>query len=137
VTNESVVDKERFVEVVEKAVANKKRSIIIIVSELIYGIDGKPTLNEIASYIKSKTNIDTRVNVLGHLQRGGTPTAMERVNATKMGIHAVNLLKNGIGGRVIGIKGDEVVDYEIMESFELKRKSRLELINKINSINVE
>ena len=63
-----------------------------------------------------KTSFDTRVSVLGHIQRGGSPTAADRVLASRLGACAVELLLEGKGGRAVGIENNKLVDYDIMEA---------------------
>ncbi len=137
VTAENIFTKQQFIDVVKQSQSINKRSVIIVVSELIYDGKDNPTLKEIAEAVEKETGKVTRVATLTHEQRGGKPTAMERVWATRMGTYAVDLLSKGIGGRVVGNKGDSVVDYEIMESFEMPKQSRknlIELNNKMNNI---
>lgn len=92
-----------------------KQNFIIIVAEGI----GKS--EEIAKYIEEKTGIESRATILGHVQRGGSPTVRDRVLASQMGYYAVNLLEQGIGNRVIGIRGDKLVDYDIHEALKMKK----------------
>ncbi len=92
-----------------------KQNFIIIVAEGI----GKS--DEIAKYIEDKTGIESRATILGHVQRGGSPTVRDRVLASQMGYYAVNLLEQGIGNRVIGIRGDKLVDYDIHEALKMKK----------------
>ncbi len=143
VTSENIFSIDDFVNVVKETqkIGKRpnsvgKRSVIIMVAELTYGIDGRPTLEEIAKEVEKQTGKVTRVSVLAHQQRGGTPTAMERVLATRMGVHAVELIKAGIGGRVVGNQGDKIIDFEIMESFDMPRKSRKDLIDMTNNMNI-
>ena len=65
--------------------------------------------------------------MLGHLQRGGSPTAEDRYLGTTMGAYAVNLLKNGIGNRIIGIKNNKIYDIDIIEGVNMKRAFNKEL----------
>lgn len=92
-----------------------KQNFIIIVAEGI----GKS--EEIAKYIEEKTGIESRATILGHVQRGGSPTVRDRVLASQMGYYAVSLLEQGIGNRVIGIRGDKLVDYDIHEALKMKK----------------
>ncbi|HET7616057.1 MAG TPA: 6-phosphofructokinase, partial [Bacillales bacterium] len=75
----------------------KKHSIIIVAEGVGSGVD-------IAQKIKQKTNLETRVTVLGHIQRGGSPTAADRVLASRLGAKSVELLLEGKGGRMVGIE---------------------------------
>ncbi len=69
--------------------------------------------------------IDTRHTVLGHVQRGGIPTEKDRLAASQMGEHAVKLLAQGLGNRVVAIKNNRVVDYEINKALKMKKKINL------------
>ncbi|WP_421380436.1 6-phosphofructokinase [Bacillus salacetis] len=87
----------------------KKHSIIIVAEGVMSG-------NEFAAKLKEATNLETRVSVLGHIQRGGSPTASDRVLASRLGSHAVDLLADGKGGRAVGIEKNQLVDYDIIEA---------------------
>jgi 6-phosphofructokinase 1 len=65
---------------------------------------------EVAREIESRTGYSTRVTVLGHVQRGGTPTARDRVRATRFGIKAADLVHGGRFGRMAALHGDRIVD---------------------------
>ena len=92
-----------------------KKHFIIIVAE------GVGNTNEIAQRIHDKTGIETRVTVLGHVQRGGSPTVRDRVIASQMGYHTVELLTQGIGNRVVVLKENKVIDYDIYEALKMKK----------------
>ncbi|EDL65376.1 6-phosphofructokinase [Bacillus sp. SG-1] len=87
----------------------KKHSIIVVAEGVMSG-------NEFAARLKEETNLETRVSVLGHIQRGGTPTASDRVLASRLGSRAVDLLAEGKGGRAVGIEKNQLVDYDIIEA---------------------
>jgi 6-phosphofructokinase 1 len=87
----------------------KKHSIIIVAEGVMSG-------NEFAARLKEATNLETRVSVLGHIQRGGSPTASDRVLASRLGSRAVDLLAEGKGGRAVGIENNQLVDYDIIEA---------------------
>ena len=76
----------------------------------------------VAQQIKEYTALDTRVTVLGHVQRGGSPTARDRMVATNMGYHAVRLLAEGKTCRVVAMNGDDIVDYDINEALGMKKE---------------
>ena len=92
-----------------------KRHYIIVVAE------GVGHTQELAERIQKETGIETRATILGHVQRGGPPTLRDRVVASRMGYHAVELLQNGIGNRVVAMKGEEIVDFDITEALEMPR----------------
>ena len=101
--------------------ATGKKNFIIVVAEGVGGTEN------IARHIQELTGIDTRATILGHVQRGGSPTVRDRVLATQMGYHAVELLEQGIGNRVVGIKEDKVVDFDIDEALEMTKPFETEL----------
>jgi len=92
-----------------------KHHFIVIVAE------GVGSSREICQYIQEKTGIEARLTVLGHVQRGGTPTAQERVHASVMGFRAVELLEQGKGNRVVGIQNNRIVDYDINEALDMRK----------------
>lgn len=92
-----------------------KQHFIIIVSE------GVGHSDEIARTLQEKTGIEARTTILGHVQRGGSPTVRDRVVASQMGYYAVNLLSQGIGNRVVGMQNNKIVDYDIQEALSMKK----------------
>ena len=77
---------------------------------------------ELAREIEERTGFETRVTVLGHVQRGGTPTPRDRVLATRYGLTAADLIESGTFGRMAALHGDEIVDVSLEEATkELKR----------------
>ena len=97
-----------------------KKHFIIIVAEGIGGVE------EMAKRIEAETGVETRATVLGHVQRGGHPTVRDRVTASLMGHKAVELLRAGIGNRVLAINKDEIVDYDIFEALNMKKSLNIE-----------
>ena len=97
-----------------------KRHFIIIVAEGIGGVE------EMAKRIEAETGVETRATVLGHVQRGGHPTVRDRVTASLMGYKAVELLKEGIGNRVLAMNKDDIVDYDIFEALNMKKSLNIE-----------
>lgn len=92
-----------------------KHHFIIVVAE------GVGQTDNIARTLQEMTGIESRVTVLGHVQRGGSPTIRDRVIATEMGYHAVELLEQGIGNRIVGLKGGKVYDIDIQEGLAMKK----------------
>jgi ATP-dependent phosphofructokinase / diphosphate-dependent phosphofructokinase len=75
----------------------------------------------LAREIEGRTGFETRVTVLGHVQRGGTPTARDRVLATRFGLAAADLVQEGRFGRMVALRGDDIVDIPLAEAVaELK-----------------
>jgi 6-phosphofructokinase 1 len=95
-----------------------KTSSIIVVSEgAKLGMD----VMQLAGYIQGKTGFETRVTILGHLQRGGSPTALDRMYASRLGAYAVELLIKGETDKMVGIISDELVSVPLEEAFEKKK----------------
>lgn len=93
----------------------KKYSIIVLAEGVSDGFS-------YAKKIKQATNLDTRVTVLGHLQRGGSPSAQDRVLASKFGGEAVNLLLSGESKKMVGIENNQLISHDLM-STSLKRRA--------------
>ena len=74
-----------------------------------------------AKRIEVATGIETRATILGHMQRGGSPTCMDRYYASMMGARAVELLCEGASNRVVAYKGGDFVDYDINEALAMKK----------------
>lgn len=70
----------------------------------------------VANYMHEKAGLDAKAIVLGYLQRGGAPSASDRIRATRMGIRAVELLSRGIGNRVVGVRDRHILDEDIDEA---------------------
>lgn len=88
---------------------------------MIVVAEGAGSASDIASKIKEGLDLDPRVTVLGHIQRGGSPTGRDRVNATKMGYMAVELLREGKTNRVVCTKNGCFTDVDVDEALEMKR----------------
>ena len=91
---------------------------------------------EIANEIQARTGIDTRATILGHVQRGGSPTLRDRVNASAMGYHAVCLLEQGKYNRIVGMKGEHLVDYPVDEALEMTKSLDPVLVDVCNTISI-
>ncbi len=74
-----------------------------------------------ARRIEAATGIETRATILGHMQRGGTPTCKDRVYATIMGAKAVELLDEGKSNRVVAYKNGAYVDFDIQEALSMTK----------------
>lgn len=109
-----------------------KQHFIIIVAEGVKGVE--PGM--LAKYIQEKTGVESRATILGHVQRGGSPSVRDRVLASRMGHYAVELLKQDIGNRVVVISKDRIVDYDIIEALNMKKTIDLELYKIANDISI-
>ena len=92
-----------------------KKHFIVIVAE---GVGGTV---ELAKKIEAETGVESRETILGHVQRGGSRTARDRIMASQMGSRAVDLLTQGIGNRVVGIKDNKIVDFDIFEALKMTK----------------
>ena len=114
--NEIGFDVDRdVIEKINSSIRTGKHNFIVIVSE------GITDVHHLARYIEEKTGVESRATVLGHIQRGGTPTARDRIIASQMGCYAVDLLEQGIGNRVVIQKNAKIIDYDILEALTMKK----------------
>ncbi|MBO4477404.1 MAG: 6-phosphofructokinase [Lachnospiraceae bacterium] len=88
---------------------------------IIINAEGVGHSTSMAKRIEAATGVETRATVLGHMQRGGSPTAIDRMYASIMGARAVDLLIEGQSNRVVGMKGGKLVDYDINEALAMKK----------------
>ena len=119
---------DEMIEKIEAARALGKKHFIIMVAAGIGNVKG------IAQEIEARTGIESRETVLGHVQRGGNPSLMDRVVASRMGYHAVELLRQGIGNRVVGQQHGEIVDFDIKEALAMKKEFPMDLYKIANDI---
>jgi len=113
---EAPVDMESIVEKLQRGVARGKRHSIILVAE------GVGTGEQVSNQIRAMTGWETRVTVLGHVQRGGSPTAFDRALASQMGAMAVDLLLQGTSNVMVGITGGDIRAYDIDVALATPRK---------------
>ena len=92
-----------------------KHHFIVVVAE------GVGNSKDMCYYIEQRTGVETRLTVLGHVQRGGDATAMERVYASAMGYRAIELLEQGVGSRIVGVKENRIYDIDIDEALSMKK----------------
>ncbi len=107
-----------------------KKHFIIIVAEGIGGVEA------LAREIEEKTGVESRATILGHVQRGGSPTVRDRVAASEMGNYAVKLLQKGIGNRVVAMQKEKVVDFDIYEALNMKKSIDLNLYKVAHEISI-
>ncbi len=100
--------------IIQKKKMGKKHYIIV-------NAEGVGDSMEMAKRIEAATGIETRATILGHIQRGGSPTCKDRYYASIMGAYAVDLLIDGKSNRVVGYKHGEFVDYDIEEALAMKK----------------
>lgn len=88
---------------------------------IIINAEGIGNSQQLAERIEAETGVETRAAILGHMQRGGSPTCKDRVYATTMGALAVDLLCEGKSNRVVAYKNGEYVDFDIDEALAMKK----------------
>lgn len=113
------------IERMQRTQRTDKKHFLIVVAEGV-GVD----VTELAKEIQAKTGVESRACILGHIQRGGSPTVQDRVLATRMGHYAVKeLLMNGIGNRVVASQNGKVVDFDIFEALNMSKHIDEDLYN--------
>ena len=105
----------------------KKKRAIVIVSEKLY-----PDIKAFAEKVTAETGFEARADVIGYVQRGGAPSAFDRILAARMGAYAVDCLLDGKGGICIGIVDNKIVDYDIYEALSLPRDKHASLLRLID-----
>ena len=126
---EMEMDLEGLYEKINAGIERHKHHCLIIKAE------GVPISNaELAAYIEEKTGQTPREVVLGFLQRGGSPSARDRLLASKMGSYAVELIEQETSSRAIGISGRELTAMDLDEVTDIKREADLELLHLMYSL---
>lgn len=110
--------------------ATGKKHFIIVVAE------GVGHVTELAEKIEKTSGIETRATILGHVQRGGSPTLRDRVLASRMGYEAVQLLEAGKSNRVVAIQSDRIVDFDIEEALAMKKLLDVDLYRMAHEISI-
>ena len=126
---EKGLDFERdVVERIRRARLAGKTHFMIIVAE------GVGSAVDIGKRIQNELGLDPRVTILGHIQRGGTPTARDRVMATRMGYHAVEALAEGKTNRVICSKNGQMEDLDILEGLAMKKGLNVQQVSALEAV---
>jgi 6-phosphofructokinase 1 len=135
---EEPFDIEQVCDAIRRRHGRGRYASIVVVAEGAQPIEGSLTLadaevdafghvrlggiaNVLATEIEARTGYETRVTILGHVQRGGTPTAYDRVLATRFGIAAIDAVHDGAFGQMVALRADEIVRVPLAEAVgELK-----------------
>ena len=118
---ESIVIPEKGLdkdEIIRRIIDGKNKGKLHNLIILAEGIGGA---TELAKEIEEATGIETRATILGYIQRGGSPTAYDRVMASLMGARAVEVIKEGKKNRIIALKDGKIVDYDIDEALSMQK----------------
>ncbi len=107
-----------------------KKHFIVMVAE------GVGRVNELAHHIEKQTGFETRATILGYVQRGGSPTLRDRVLASRLGDEAVQLLLAGKSNRVVAVRSDQIVDYDIEEALAMKKTLDINLYKMAHEISI-
>jgi 6-phosphofructokinase 1 len=127
------IDMDEVCATIEKRHARGKTFSIVVVAEGAHFKEGSMVLQEqkldsfghvrlggigeiLAQEIEKRTGYETRVSVLGHIQRGGSPTAFDRVLGTRLGVKAVELIKSAKFGRMVALQGVKIIDVPLEEA---------------------
>ncbi len=116
ITPEHPLKEEVLFRKLRKMKAQNKSHAIILVSENLLDI------NELAKKIEKETGFDTRTEVLGRLQRGGSPSAHDRILAARLGAKAIDVLVKEEGNKIVGIRNNVVITYDIAEALSMKHE---------------
>ena len=119
------------IEKIRQARINSRHHHIIIVAE-----GYSMTTQEVADRVQEETGMDTRVTILGHIQRGGAPSAHDRITATRMGNYAVHALMEGKEKCIVAMQQGKIVDIDIEEALEMKKPLDEELYQAERSISI-
>ena len=103
---------EDLVDEIKAGIAKGKKHAIVAITEHICDVD------DLAKFIEQETGRETRATVLGHIQRGGSPVAYDRILASRMGAYSIELLLQGYGGRCVGIQNEKLVHHDIIDAIE-------------------
>ena len=126
---EVAFDQDELIQQIHEGVAKGKKHAIIAICENMCDV------NRLAYDIQAATGRDTRATILGHIQRGGTPTAQDRIMASRMGARAVELLLEGYGGRCMGLQSNHIVHHDIIDCIKhLKRPFNEEMYQLSNTL---
>lgn len=132
ITPETGFDLNRTLAAIQDSYNRKKHHAIVVVTEKMTDV------NQLAQIINDQTKYETRATILGHVQRGGSPTAYDRVLATELAEHAVSLLYQHDGGYVVGQRGMKIVHTPIEEALLMNKEvsnKRYGLVGKLRNKN--
>ncbi len=127
ITPDHPIPEDEIIDSLKKLHDSKKKRAIVIVSEKMY-----PDIHAFAAKIAENTGFECRAEVLGRVQRGGAPSAFDRILAARMGAYAVDCLLDGKGGICVGLVNNKIVDYDIYEALQLPRDKHVSMLRLID-----
>ena len=107
-----------------------KKDYCIIVAE------GVGNATQLCEEITRKTGIISRATILGYVQRGGSPTARDRIMASRMGAQAINVIREGKINRIVSYVGNKLVDYDIEEALAMEKKLDVNMLKLAKIISI-
>ncbi|MGB8454172.1 MAG: 6-phosphofructokinase [Anaerocolumna sp.] len=108
-------DEQKIIDkIIERRKTGKKHYIIV-------NAEGIGDSNGMAKRIEAATGMETRATIIGHIQRGGSPTCIDRVHASAMGAYGVDLLCKGASNRVVGYRDGKYVDFDVKEALAMTK----------------
>lgn len=129
---ESPVSVDHAIEHIRRGMARGKKSSILIAAE-----GHKPgRAYDLAESIRKKSGFDAKVCILGHIQRGGSPTAADRVLASRLGAHAIEALRKGECDSMVGIRNQNIVTVPFSQIIGVKKKISNELIQLVRTLSI-
>ncbi|MGN0150936.1 MAG: ATP-dependent 6-phosphofructokinase [Wujia sp.] len=108
---------DNIINALKKRHSDGRNCYLVVVAE------GVIDASELANMIREETGIESRVSVLGYIQRGGQPTAKDRMYGSLMGAYAIEILKRGEMNRIVAIKNDILIDFDIEEAITLQNNN--------------
>ncbi len=120
-------------DVAEKLMRGRNRGKLHHIILLAEGVGDAYSIRE---ELTSLTGVDTRVTILGHIQRGGTPSAFDRILGSEMGRLAVELLLDGKKGRALGIKDNKLINLDITKALDTKKELKFELYETAKQLSI-
>ena len=130
IINDRVYNEEKVIEKLKQLKGGKKKHSLVIVSEKIF-----PDIFALAKKVTEQTGIECRAQVLGHIQRGGSPSARDRILATRFGAEAVQAIVDGESCVALGLFGDDIKHVPFEQAFTMKRKSHEDLLKILKLVN--
>ena len=128
---EDNTDIDQLASFIGRGIRKSKNSSIVLVSEKDGG-----AMHYAERMRKEYPEYNVKVSILGHLQRGGTPTAMDRILASRLGVASIEALKEGQRNVMIGIKNDQIVYVPISRAIKLDKPIDKELRNVLNVLSI-
>lgn len=130
VVPELEIDTDAIIQKIKNGRKRGKKHHIIVTAE------GALDAYDLAKIIEEKSDIETRVTVLGYVQRGGVPTVQDRILASEFGYRAVNLLIEGKTGLVLGYKDGKFIEVDINEALNAKKELNKELLKMVDILSI-